>query len=578
MKKGLAVSPGIGIGKAYIVVEPDINIDKGRIDEEQVKEELDRLSRALELSKNQLERIYKGAVGRREKAKIEILEAHMMILEDPMLSGQAADKVSTMLVKAEHAFSMAMDEQLEAFEGIEDPYIRERANDIRDIGGRVLKNLTGVPIRDISAINEEVILLGKEITPSQIAAGDSRFIKGIVSETGGSTSHTAILARNGGIPAVMGIPDIAAQVKEGQVIAVDGSRGMVELELDDERLKLLRDRIMLNQRLEQELRLIKDHPAMTRDGHRVRLECNIEGESGAAKALEAGAEGIGLFRTEFLFMDRNSMPDEEEQYRAYRDAAIAMEGRPVIIRTLDIGGDKEVDYLKLPREANPFLGFRATRLCLEREEMFKVQLRAILRASASGKIKLMYPMIATLDELRQANGILKAAMGELEQEGRSFDKNLEVGIMVEIPAAAVIADVLAKESDFFSIGTNDLTQYVLAVDRTNEKVSYLYNSFEPSVIRLINMVIRSGHERGRPVAMCGEFAGNPSAAILLLGLGLDEFSMSPAMLLKVKKVINSVDMSFAREVAASVLEMESSRQIEEYLREKLKELGLEHLQ
>lgn len=578
MKKGLAVSPGIGIGKAYIISEPDINIDKGRIDAEQVKEELDRLSRALELSKNQLELIYKGAVSRGEKAKMEILEAHMMILEDPMLYGRAAEKVSNMLVKAEYAYSMAVDEQLEVFEGIEDPYIRERANDIRDVGGRMLKNLTGIPIKDISAINEEVILLGKEITPSQITAGDPRYIKGIVSETGGTTSHTAILARNGGIPAVMGIPGITAQVREGQLIAVDGSKGMVELELDAEKLRQLQEKIMANQRLEQELRAIKDLPAMTRDGHRVRLECNIEGGAGAAKALEAGAEGIGLFRTEFLFMDRSSMPGEEEQYKAYRDAAVAMEGRPVIIRTLDIGGDKEVEYLKLPKEANPFLGFRAIRLCLEREELFKVQLRAILRASVYGKIKLMYPMIAALDELRKANSILKAAVDELEQEGVSFDRNLEVGIMIEIPAAAVIADVLAKESDFFSIGTNDLTQYTLAVDRTNEKVSYLYNSFEPSVIRLINTVIRSGHERGKPVGMCGELAGNPSAAVLLLGLGLDEFSMSPAMLPKVKKVISSIDMNYAREVAAAVLDMATSRQIEEYLGEKLKELGLEYLQ
>lgn len=573
MKKGLAVSPGIGIGKAYIIIEPVITINKDIIADDQVEAETERLNSALELSKVQLKDIYARAAG--DKAKTEILEAHLMMLEDPMLTEQAVGNISTLHVKAEYAFSMAVDEQLELFKDIEDPYIKERMNDIKDISSRVLKNLTGTAIRDVSSINEEVILVGKEIAPSQIAAGDPRFVKGIVTETGGTTSHTAILARNGGIPAVMGLQDITAHVKDGQLIAVDGTKGTVELEPDGERLMQLKENILMNQRLEAELKAIKDLPAITKDGHRVKLECNIEGTSGITKALEAGAEGIGLFRTEFLFMDRNNLPDEEEQYKAYKEAASAMGGRPVIIRTLDIGGDKDVYYLKLPREANPFLGFRATRMCFERVDIFKAQLRAILRASVWGKVKIMYPMIAAIDELRRANVILKEVMQELEQKNQEYDRNIEVGVMIEIPAAAVIADVLAKEADFFSIGTNDLTQYTLAVDRTNEKVSYLYNSLDPSVVRLISNVIRAGHQKGKAVGMCGELAGNPAAALLLLGLGLDEFSMSPTMVLKIKRIINLVDMDTAKEIAEAVLDMESSGQIEEYLAVKNRELGLE---
>ncbi|MHB1392197.1 MAG: phosphoenolpyruvate--protein phosphotransferase [Clostridia bacterium] len=577
MKKGLAVSPGIGIGKAYIIREPSIAIDKSSINPEKVQGELERLSSALEFSKNQLDAIYQSAVKRDEKAKAEILEAHIMMLEDPMLVEQAIEKIRTLMIKSEYAFSLVIDEQIEVFEDIEDLYIRERINDIRDIGSRVLKNLAGVIIRDISSINAEVILVGKEITPSQMAAADSRFVKGIATEIGGATSHTAILARNGGIPAVMGVQDIAALVEDGQQIAVDGTLGIVELELNEEKLMLLNEKILRAQKIEEELNGIKDLPAITKDGHAVRLECNIEGSAGIKKALEAGADGIGLFRTEFLFMDRNTMPDEEEQFRVYKEAAADMTGRPVIIRTLDIGGDKEIEYLKLPEEANPFLGFRAIRLCFERIEMFKAQLRAILRASAYGKVKIMYPMIATIDELRRANNILSEVKRELESGNQDFDKNIEVGVMIEIPAAAVIADVLAKEADFFSIGTNDLTQYTLAVDRTNEKVSYLYNNFDPSVIRLISTVIEAGHKKGRPVGMCGELAGNPAAAMLLLGLGLDEFSMSPTMMLKIKKIINTVDMDMAREASKAVLVMESALQIEEYLAKKNKELGLEYL-
>lgn len=577
MRKGLAVSPGIGIGKAYVVEEPVINMDKSHITEERIQKESGRLREALNLSKEQVSQLCERASARGETTKTEILEAHMLMLDDPVLAEQALEKISTLKIKAEYAFSLVIEEQTQVFSGIEDPYIRERINDIRDIGSRVLKNLTGIEIKDISAISEEVVLVGKEITPSQIAAADARFIKGMVTETGGATSHTAILARNGGIPAVMGVPDIVRLAEENRIIAVDGTKGTVELEPDDKRLMLLREKILSAERIQAELDMIKDSPSITKDGHGVRLECNIEGTAGIKKAIETGAEGIGLFRTEFLFMDRSTAPGEEEQFKAYREAAEGMEGKPVIIRTLDIGGDKDIEYLNLPAEANPFLGFRATRICFEKEEMFKAQLRAILRASAYGRIKVMYPMIATVDELRRANRILAQVKHELAGEDISFDKNIEVGVMIEIPSAAVVADILAKEADFFSLGTNDLTQYALAVDRTNEKVGYLYNSFDPSVIRLVSTVIKAGHVKGRTVGMCGELAGNPLAALLLLGLGLDEFSMSPVMLLKVKKIINSVDMDTAKAVSEEVLSMESAHQIEEYLTERIIELGLGYL-
>lgn len=577
MKKGLGVSPGIGIGKAYMISEPDIEINRNCIAPEQLKEELERLAKALELSRIQLESIHRKALSRDEKERAEILEAHIMMLDDPMLAEQAMEKTRTLLVTAGYAFSLAIDEQVKIFEEIEDPYIKERLNDIRDVGSRVMKNLAGISIVDISTINEEVILVGKEITPSQMAASDPRFVRGIASETGGATSHTAIMARNGGIPAVMGVKGLMAEVSPGQLLAVDGTKGSLELEPDDEELERLKERLLISLRIKKELESLKDLPTVTRDGHKVRLECNIEGAAGIGKALEAGAEGIGLFRTEFLFMDRSSMPDEEEQFRAYREAAIGMGEKPVIIRTLDVGGDKAVGYLDLPIEANPFLGFRAIRLCLDRTDIFRVQLRAILRASAFGRIKIMFPMIATIGELRMANKILDGVRQELELEGHDFDRSIEAGVMIEIPSAAVIADLLADEADFFSIGTNDLTQYTLAVDRTNEKVSHIYNNFDPAVIRLISMVIKAGHEKGIPVGMCGELAGNPAAAILLLGLGLDEFSMSPAMALRVKKAICTTDMKTARTVSEVVCTMESSGRIEEYLSLKNKELGLDYL-
>jgi len=577
MERGLAVSPGIGIGKAYIISEPDIIIDKGPISVDNVPAELERLRRALESSGRQLRDIYDSAVKRGEKEKAEIIEAHLMMLEDPMLAEQAEEKAHSLGVKAEYAFWLAVEEQVSVFEGIEDAYIRERVSDIRDIGSRVLKNLAGVVMKDISAIDEEVILVGKEITPSQMAAADTRFVMGIASETGGSTSHTAIMARNAGIPAVMGVRDISGLVREGQLLAVDGTTGAVELEPDEDRLAHLKMKITKARKLQEELAGMKDSATVTLDGKAARLECNIEGTGGIKKAREAGAEGIGLYRTEFLFMDRSSMPDEEEQFNAYREAAAGMDGRPVIIRTLDIGGDKEIGYLKLPKEENPFLGFRAIRLCFERQEMFRTQLRAILRASAYGRLKIMFPMIATLGELRRAKALLEEAKRELELQGGSYDKDIETGIMIEIPSAAIISDQLARESDFFSIGTNDLTQYTLAVDRTNGKVSYLYNCFEPAVIRLIRTAVEAGHKRGIPVGMCGELAGDPKAALLLLGLGLDELSMSPGMVLRIRKLISSVEMSTAVEIAERASEMEASRQIEDYLAAKYRELGLEYL-
>ncbi len=574
MFKGIAVSPGLGIGKAYIINEPYIKIDKGTIIKECIPKEIKKLKEAIDSSIMQLNSIFDSAMSRGEKEKGEIIKAHLMILKDPVLFEETEESIRTMGIKAEYALTIVIERQTAIFESINDDYIKERIRDIKDIGLRILKNLKGMKIKDLSVIREEVILVGKEITPSQMAAVDSKFVKGLVFETGSMVSHTAILARNTGIPAITGITDAAEFISEGQLVIVDGLNGTVEIAPNEVRIEETAVKINESLKLRQQLSAYRHIPTVTLDGRRIKLECNVEGKEGIKKAVEVGSEGIGLYRTEFLFMDRNSPPNEEEQYRAYREAAESMSGKPVIIRTLDVGGDKKIEYLNLPKEENPFLGFRAIRLCFERLEMFKTQLRSILRASAHGKVKIMFPMIATLEELKKAKGILEDVKSELGREGYDYDKSIETGIMIEIPSAAIIADHLAKEADFFSIGTNDLTQYVLAADRTNEKVNYLYNNYDLSVIRLIASVVKAGHKNNIPVGMCGEFAGDPKAALLLLGIGLDELSMSPEMLLRIRKLINSTEIVTAAKIAKKALRLESSKQIEDYLDIKYKELKL----
>lgn len=577
MKKGFAASPGIGIGKAYLLVEPEICINSEPIPETKIEKECEKLNEAIGTSKDQLEEIYKISLANLGHHNAEIIHAHLAMLEDPYFLDAVREKIRNQKYRAEFAVAQSVDEQAKLFEAIEDPYIKERAADIKDVGMRLLRNILGIPVKDLSRLHEDVILIGKDITPSQMAVIDRAHVKGIVSETGGATSHTVILARSMDIPAVTGAEGIASLIREGQLLAVDGSKGIVEADLDMEKVEELKARIERQQDIIKHLKQYSNRTTATTDGKQVELCGNIGKPEDALKALESGAEGIGLFRTEFLYMDRKSMPDEEEQFEAYKQAAVSMKGRPVIIRTLDIGGDKQLDYMDLPREENPFLGWRAIRICLEKTDIFKMQLRAVLRASAFGNIQIMYPMIASVDEVRQANGILEEVKQELLEKGQAFDEDIRVGIMVEIPSAAVTADIIAREVDFMSIGTNDLTQYTLAVDRMNGKVSAIYNSFSPAVLRLIRQVIDACHKAGKPVGMCGELAGNPLASVLLLGMGLDEFSMSSSAILKVRKIICSVDTAFARKTADEVMMLESAEQIEAYLRQVMRTKQLDYI-
>lgn len=577
MKIGVPSSPGLAIGKAYTLNETEISIDKSKIENKDIKTETEKIEKAFEASKAQIEKIYQKALDTVGTEDAEIIQAHLMIVDDPTFLDGIKEKIENELLKAEYALTISIEEQVELFKAIEDPYIKERAADISDVGTRILKNLMGVQIKDISNMEEDVIIVGREITPSLMATVDRQHVKGIISEIGGATAHTAILARNMDIPAILGAKGILSLVKDGQLISMDGSKAVIDLELNHEKIDEIEKRIDLQKKIKYELQKLKGIETKTKDGHKVELAANIGMPEDAEKAMENAAEGVGLFRTEFLYMDRDKAPNEEEQFESYKKAVETMEGRPVIIRTLDIGGDKEIPYFNLPKEENPFLGWRAIRICLEDHELFKTQLRAILRASVYGKIRIMYPMIAGVDEVRKANKVLEQAKAELRQKGQKYDENIEVGIMVEIPSAAIAADMIVKDVDFFSIGTNDLTQYTLAVDRGNEKVSGIYKSFHPAVLRLIQNVIEVSHKHNKFTGMCGELAGNPLAAVLLLGMGLDEFSMSPSSVLKVKKIINSVDMAYAKEVAENVMKLDNAGDIEKYLKDVLGELELDYI-
>lgn len=575
--KGIAASPGIAIAKAYIVEESVVETSSDMIKEEQIEETLNALEKAIGKSKVQLQLIYKKTISNVGEKDAEIIQAHMSILEDPFLIDEIKKRVVGNKNNLVWAVDTVINEQVALFDAIEDPYIRERAVDIRDVGSRIIKNILDIEVKDISSLNEDIILVGIDITPSLLASADKNHIKGVVSEVGGLTSHTAIFARNMEIPAIFGVRDVAEQIKQGQLIAVNGNTGNVEYAIDEARLSELNKQIAEQKLIKESLKGLAGTESETIDGYRVEVGANIGEPEEIQKVLLYGAEGIGLFRTEFLYMDRNSMPDEEEQFKAYKQVIKEMSGKPVIIRTLDAGGDKEIYYLDLPKEANPFMGYRAIRICLDQQGLFKMQLRAVLRASAFGKARLMYPMISSVEEVITANGILEEVKEELRTKGVKFDENLEVGIMVEIPSAAITADILAKHVDFFSIGTNDLTQYSLAVDRTNEKVSSYYNSFNPAVLRLIQSVINVSHEKGKFTGMCGELAGNPLATILLLGMGLDEFSMSAASVLKIRKIISSVSMEYARSVRDKIMKLENSTEIEGYLKYVLEEKNLGYL-
>ena len=530
--------------------------------------ELHRFHDAVAQAVKQLESILQRARQRGDTIRTEIMEAQLLMLTDPTIEDEVREKISTRYFSAARAVQETIAEQAEILAGLEDPYLRERSADVRDIGMRLLAVLQGTPLLDLSALTDEVILVGHEITTSQMAALDTVNVKGIVAEVGGKTSHTAILAQNIGIPAVMACEGLLGSIRDGDRLALDGDKGIVETAINESRFREIKYELIRRAELRDALERLADVPTRTKDGFRVRLLANIIDPAGADKALQVGADGIGLYRTEFLFVNRKAAPTEEEQYEAYAAVVRTMRSRPVVIRTLDVGGDKELSYLNLPKESNPFLGCRAIRVCLRDPVLFMTQLRAILRAGVHGQALILYPMIASLDEVRTANRLLAEAKEALRAEGVAYDPNMKSGIMVEVPSAAVTADLLIRETDFFSIGSNDLTQYTLAVDRLNEKISSLYDPFQPGVLRLIRTAIDAAHRagNGKFTGMCGEMAADPTGALLLLGLGLSEFSVNPSELLKVKKIITSVSRAYAQEAANQAMQLGTADEVHAFLK------------
>ena len=578
--RGIGAAPGLAVAQVLIIRQaPESVTVMQPIKREQVEVEVNLFRQAVDVAAAQLGAIMERARKAGDETKVEIIGAQRLMLTDPTIEDEVRDKIGTRFYSAIGAVSETVEEQAELLSGLEDPYLRERAADVRDIGYRLTAILQGTPEQDLSTLAEEVILVGREITTSQMASIDATKVKGIVAEVGGKTSHTAILANNMGIPAVMGCAGVLDALRDGELLLVDGDKGLVETSIDSNRRIMIESEMGRRKSLEENLWNLVDKPTRTRDGYAVYLEANIMDPAGAENAQQLGADGIGLYRTEFLFMDRATAPTEDEQYEVYTKVLELMQGKPVIIRTLDIGGDKNIAYMNLPKEENPFLGYRAIRICLDDTELFMTQLRAILRAAVHGRARIMYPMIASLEEVRAANRILEAAKESLRTEGAAFDDSLQAGIMVEIPSAAVTADLLIREAAFFSIGSNDLTQYTLAVDRQNGKIGSLFNPFQPAVLRLIRTVVETANRAGggKFAGMCGEMASDPLATLLLLGLGLTEFSVNPSALLKIKNIITSVDRSYAQMVAAKVMQLSTADEIISCLKAAMPEDLQEHL-
>ena len=569
--RGIAAAPGLVIGPVMVLIEPVIpDMTALKIGRENVEKEIAGLQAAIQKADRQIAAIRDRAAAKGQQDLAEVMDAHLMMVGDPVLAKSFQAAIEQQLMPAVGAVQAGIEKQALVFEKLDDAYFRERAQDVRDIGSRLVKILMGLEDTEVGTLSEPIILVARDIAPSLLAAADQGNLLAIVAEIGGKTSHTAILAASMGIPAVLGCDGIAgrmAQLEPGARIVVDGSKGIVVLDAGDDQLTEYEHQIRRRNEIRLELAALRDLPARTLDGETIILAANAMGPGDLKRIIESGAYGVGLYRTEFLFMDRSRAPDEEEQYRAYRDLVEGLDGKPVIIRTMDIGGDKAISYLGIGKEENPFLGYRALRICLDRPELFLVQLRAILRAGAHGQVLIMFPMVSSAEELRAAREFVEKAKADLRRQGAAFSEQVQVGIMIEVPSAALTADILIREADFFSIGSNDLTQYTLAVDRMNPMISKLYNSFHPAMIRIIKQVIDAGLLAGgsKFTGMCGEMAGDPKATMLLVGLGLQEFSVSPANLPKIKKIIRSISLKQAKEVAARALEMTTAQEIEAWL-------------
>lgn len=546
--QGIAASDGIAIAKVYTLTEPDLSFTK--ISVEDTDNEISRLEEALEVSTKEIELIKETALKNLGEEEAQVFEAHLMVLSDPELVGQVKDAITSQKVNAEHALKEVSDMFISIFAGMEDnPYMQERAADIRDVSKRILANLLGVKIPSPATIKDEVVVVAGDLTPSDTAQLNRQYVKAFVTDIGGRTSHSAIMARSLEIPAIVGTKEITSLAKDGDLIIIDGLSGDVFLNPSEEVVAEYRAKAEAFAAQQAEWEKLKDADTFTKDGHQVELAANIGTPKDLEGVIHNGAEGVGLYRTEFLYMDSHDMPTEEDQFEAYKAVLEGMNGKPVVVRTMDIGGDKELPYLPLPHEMNPFLGYRAIRISLNEPEMFRTQLRALLRASVYGKLRIMFPMIATLNDFRGAKALLLEEKAKLVAEGVAVSDDIQVGIMIEIPAAAVLAHQFAKEVDFFSIGTNDLIQYTMAADRMNERVSYLYQPYNPSILTLIKHVIDSAHKEGKWAGMCGEMAGDQTAVPLLVGLGLDEFSMSASSVLKTRSLISKLTLEDMKALA-----------------------------
>jgi phosphotransferase system enzyme I (PtsI) len=566
--KGIAASPGVAIGKAFVVGRQELSVTKTIIKDSAIPREITRFEEALTQTRAEILKIRDKMALEIGKEHGDIFNAHLLVIEDRAFIEQVMASIKKDKFSCEYAFSQVLKKYIESFLKIDDEYLRERVSDISDVGRRILRHLVGDQKVALGDLNEKAIVIAYDLSPSDTAVMNRKNVIGFATDIGGRTSHTAIMAKSLEIPAVVGIETATRDVKNGQMLIIDGIKGIVIVDPTPSEIQKYRKEQARYHEFSVGLKRFKDLPCITKDGRLIELAANIELPEETGSVLSHGADGIGLYRTEFLYMNRHDLPSEEEQYQAYKKVTLQMGKKPVIIRTFDLGGDKFLSHLEMPHEMNPFLGWRAIRFCLARPDIFKIQLRAILRASAHGKLRLMYPMISGVGELKEANRLLGEAKAELKSRRISFDPNIEVGAMIEIPSAALTCDILAPEVDFFSIGTNDLIQYAIAVDRINEKIAYLYEPAHPAVLRLLRTIIDTGHSKKIWVGMCGEMAGDPLLTPALVGLGLDEISTSPLLLPEIKKIIRSVSYKECKIIADYALTLATGQEVLDFLKSK----------
>ena len=570
--KGIAAAGGVGIGIALVLSKDEITVPKRRISHDQISREIYRFEVALIDTRKELSNLQKKISKDVGFEHARIFESHFLALEDRVLIEDVISQIKNKKINVEYAFSQSIKKYVDALLNVNDEYLRERVVDIEDISRRVLRKMLKEQAVSLSDLKEKVIIVSHDLAPSQTASLPKEMILGVVSDIGGRTSHTAIIARSLRIPAVVGVEVATKNIKSGDKVIVDGSKGLIIIRPTEKTLKQYKEKLTAYKKDIKSIHIPKALRACTKDGREVRISANLELPEELPLVKEYGAEGVGLYRTEYIFLGRKDLPSEDEQYKAYLEVVKGSNPNQVIFRTIDIGGDKFLSQPEVPKEMSPFLGWRAIRFCLARTDIFKTQLRAILRTSSPGNVRIMFPMISGVEELRQAKTLLEECKKELKKEGKSFDENISIGIMIEVPSAALTADILAKECDFFSIGTNDLIQYSVAVDRANEKVAYLYEPGHPGVLRLIKHIIDAAHTAKIKVGMCGEMSGDPIFSFLLLGMGLDSFSMTPPQVPKIKELINNVKIEDAEKVVRGALKLSTAKDVEKYLQEELKKV------